>query len=124
MFPNSAANLAIWATSSTSSVSPGTSTNLSQTGRRRADKRRANAISPYLQEIWKISELLQMNAGLRLDTYTLVGDSVEFQLSPKIGGSYQPWFGTIFHFSVGRGFRAAVRLDASDQAERHAAKSR
>jgi len=74
-------------------------------------KRQANAISPYLQEIWKISELLQMNAGLRLDTYTLVGDSVEMQLSPKIGGSYQPWFGTIFHFSVGRGFRAATVVE-------------
>ncbi|MBN2413794.1 TonB-dependent receptor [candidate division KSB1 bacterium] len=74
-------------------------------------KRRANGISPYLQEIWKFSELLQLNAGLRLDTYTLVGDSVEMQLSPKIGGSYQPWYGTIIHFSIGRGFRAATVVE-------------
>jgi len=70
-------------------------------------KRSANGISPYLQEIWKISRLLQLNLGLRYDTYTLVGDSVETQLSPRIGLSYQPFEGTIFHSSFGRGFRAA-----------------
>lgn len=74
-------------------------------------RRSANGVSPYIQEIWKLSELVQLNAGLRLDTYTLVGDSVEAQLSPKIGLSYQPWFGTIFHASVGRGFRAATVVE-------------
>jgi len=74
-------------------------------------KRSANAISPYVQEIWKLSELLQLNAGLRLDTYTLVGDSVEMQLSPRIGASYQPIFGTVLHFSFGRGFRAATVVE-------------
>jgi outer membrane receptor protein involved in Fe transport len=74
-------------------------------------KQSANGVSPYIQEIWKISELVQLNAGLRLDTYTLVGDSVEAQVSPKIGASYQPYFGTIFHTSIGRGFRAATVVE-------------
>ena len=74
-------------------------------------KRSANGISPYIQEIWKISELLQLNAGLRWDTYTLVGDSVEMQLSPKIGASYQPIAGTVLHLSFGRGFRAATVVE-------------
>ena len=74
-------------------------------------KRRADGVSPYIQEIWKLSQLVQFNAGLRLDTYTLVGDSVEKQLSPKIGFSYQPFTGTILHFSFGRGFRAATVVE-------------
>jgi outer membrane receptor for ferrienterochelin and colicins len=74
-------------------------------------KRRANGLSPYFQEIWKLSQLFQVNAGLRWDTYTLVGDSVETQISPKIGASYQPFWGTIFHCSVGRGFRAATVVE-------------
>jgi outer membrane receptor for ferrienterochelin and colicins len=74
-------------------------------------QRSANGISPYIQEIWKVTNLLQFNAGLRWDTYTLVGDSMETQLSPKIGASYQPFFGTIFHCSFGRGFRAATVVE-------------
>ncbi len=74
-------------------------------------KRRANGLSPYFQEIWKLTELWQLNAGIRWDTYTLVGDSVETQLSPKIGASYQPLLGTILHFSFGRGFRAATVVE-------------
>lgn len=71
----------------------------------------ANGISPYLQEIWKVSNLLQFNAGLRWDNYILVGDSVETQLSPKIGFSYQPFKGTIVHSSAGRAFRAATVVE-------------
>ena len=74
-------------------------------------KRKANGVSPYAQEIWKLSELLQLNVGMRFDTYTLVGDSMEMQLSPKIGASYQPIYGTILHGSFGRGFRAATVVE-------------
>lgn len=70
-------------------------------------KQNADGISPYIQEIWKISQIWQLNAGLRYDTYNLVGDSIETQLSPRIGFSYQPFPGSILHFSFGRGFRAA-----------------
>ena len=70
-------------------------------------KQVANGISPYIQEIWKISQIWQLNAGFRYDTYNLVGDSLETQLSPRIGFSYQPFPGSILHFSFGRGFRAA-----------------
>jgi outer membrane receptor protein involved in Fe transport len=74
-------------------------------------KRSAHGVSPYIQEIWKLSELVQVNAGVRYDTYTLVGDSLETQWSPKIGASYQPVFGTILHGSFGRGFRAATVVE-------------
>lgn len=74
-------------------------------------KRSANSFSPYIQEIWKPSELFQFNAGLRWDNYILVGDSVERQLSPKIGFSFQPYYGTIIHGSWGRGFRAATVVE-------------
>lgn len=67
----------------------------------------ANGLSPYVQEIWKVSTLLHLNAGLRWDNYVLVGDSVETQLSPKIGFSWQPRYGSILHGSLGRAFRAA-----------------
>ena len=80
-------------------------------------KRQGNAISPYIQEIWKISQIWQLNAGLRYDTYTLVGDSIETQLSPRLGGSYQPFHGTIVHFSWGRGFRAASVVERFIEAE-------
>jgi iron complex outermembrane receptor protein len=74
-------------------------------------KRNANGISPYIQEIWKVSDLVHLNAGLRWDTYQLVGDSLEYQVSPKIGFSYQPYYGTILHGSFGRGFRAATVVE-------------
>jgi iron complex outermembrane receptor protein len=67
---------------------------------------RANAVAPYLQDIWKISNIWQIHAGLRYDTYFLVGDSAETQLSPKLGASYNVLPGSILHFSVGRGFRS------------------
>jgi iron complex outermembrane receptor protein len=63
------------------------------------------AISPYFQELWKISQLWQIHAGLRYDTYVVVGDSIETQLSPKLGASYNFLPGSILHFSFGRGFR-------------------
>ncbi|HDL19155.1 MAG TPA: TonB-dependent receptor, partial [Bacteroidetes bacterium] len=70
-------------------------------------KRYANGVSPYIQEIWKVSRRWQLNMGARYDTYSLVGDSVETQLSPRIGFSFQPLPATILHFSFGKGFRAA-----------------
>jgi iron complex outermembrane receptor protein len=67
---------------------------------------RGEAVSPYLQDIWKISNLWQIHAGLRYDTYILVGDSAETQLSPKFGASYNFLPNSIAHISVGRGFRS------------------
>jgi iron complex outermembrane receptor protein len=68
--------------------------------------RQANAISPYVQNIWKVSGIWQLSAGVRYDRYVLVGDSAETQLSPKAGASYNIFPGSILHFSAGRGFRA------------------
>ena len=67
----------------------------------------ANGVSPYILEIWKLTNLVHLNAGLRWDNYILVGDSVETQISPKVGFSWQPRFGTVLHGSIGRAFRAA-----------------
>ncbi|MGH7494655.1 MAG: TonB-dependent receptor [bacterium] len=80
-------------------------------------KHRGDAISPYLQETWKVSGIWQLSAGLRYDTYFLVGDSAETQLSPKLGLSYNPFSNTTLHSSFGRGFRApsiAERFSASE----------
>ncbi|MDZ7372135.1 MAG: TonB-dependent receptor [candidate division KSB1 bacterium] len=74
-------------------------------------RRTADGLSPYIQEIWKLSELLQINAGLRWDNYVLVGDSIETQISPKIGFSWQPISGTVLHGSLGRAFRAATVVE-------------
>jgi len=67
---------------------------------------RGDAASPYIQETWRLSRIWQLSAGMRYDTYVLVGDSAETQLSPKLGASYNPFPGTFVHFSFGRGFRA------------------
>jgi iron complex outermembrane receptor protein len=69
-------------------------------------KHRGNAVSPYIQDIWKISNIWQFHVGLRYDTYFLVGDSAETQLSPKFGASYNFLPGSILHLSIGRGFRS------------------
>jgi len=77
-----------------------------------------DAVSPYLQETWKLSGIWQLSAGMRYDTYVLVGDSTEAQFSPKIGFSYNPFAGTILRGSFGRGFRApsiAERFSVSDR---------
>lgn len=81
-------------------------------------KHQGDAISPYLQETWKLSGIWQLSAGMRYDTYVLVGDSTESQFSPKIGFSYNPIAGTILRGSFGRGFRApsiAERFSVSDR---------
>ena len=80
-------------------------------------KHRGQAFSPYIQETWKVSGIWQLSAGLRYDTYFLVGDSAETQLSPKIGLSYNPFSGTIIHSSFGRGFRAPSIAERFSQSE-------
>ncbi len=65
----------------------------------------ANAYSPYLQDNWQVLPNVQLSAGLRYDMYFLSGDSAETQLNPKFGISYEPVPGTVFHSSIGRGFR-------------------
>lgn len=81
-------------------------------------KHQGDAVAPYIQETWKLSGVWQLSAGMRYDTYVLVGDSTEAQFSPKIGFSYNPFAGTILRGSFGRGFRApsiAERFSLSDK---------
>ncbi len=80
-------------------------------------KHSADSYSPYIQDNWKLTEALQISAGLRYNSYFLLGDTSETQLSPKFGVSYQPFNGTILHSSIGRGFRTpsiAERFTDSD----------
>lgn len=81
---------------------------------------RGSAVSPYLQEKWKVNEQLQLSAGVRYEAYYLVGDSAETQFSPKVGLSFKPFEGTIIHSSLGRGFRAptiAERFSVTDPSD-------
>ena len=73
--------------------------------------RQANGISPYLQETWQVDDHLTLSSGLRLDTYTLVGDSLEMQWSPKLGVNYKLSPLTNLHASIGRAFRAATVVE-------------
>ena len=78
-------------------------------------KRTADGFSPYLQDTWKLTRALQMNAGLRYDVYMLSlkgGESTtENQLSPKFGLSYELFNNTTLHTSIGRGFRVPTIME-------------
>jgi iron complex outermembrane receptor protein len=71
----------------------------------------ADTYSPYVQETWKLTNSFQINAGVRYDYYTLVGESAVTQFSPKFGLSLEPIKNTILHTSIGRGFRAPTIME-------------
>ncbi len=77
--------------------------------------RTADGFSPYLQDTWKLTGSLQINAGLRYDAYILSlkggATTTESQLSPKFGMSYQPFSNTTVHTSIGRGFRVPTIME-------------
>ena len=49
----------------------------------------------YVQDEWKITDKLTMNAGLRFDQMWQFVDAN--QLSPRLGFTYKPLDGTTFH---------------------------
>ncbi|MBR1218192.1 TonB-dependent receptor [Bradyrhizobium sp. U87765 SZCCT0131] len=59
-------------------------------------------VSTYLQDEWKITNQLTLNAGLRFDQMYSYTDAN--QLSPRISLTYKPFDGTTFHAGYARNF--------------------
>jgi outer membrane receptor for ferrienterochelin and colicins len=67
-----------------------------------------NIIAFYSQAELKLYDKLLMTLGARADYEKTEGSEDNFELSPKIGFSYEAPFGTHFRLSAGRGFRAPM----------------
>lgn len=60
----------------------------------------------YLQNEYRIFEKLRSTFGLRLDISKIESLKTRFQVNPKFGVSYSPYYDISYRFSVGRAFRA------------------
>jgi opacity protein-like surface antigen len=65
----------------------------------------------YVQDEWKITDKLTMNAGLRFDQMWQFVDAN--QLSPRLGFTYKPLDGTTFHAGYARYFTPPVLVEAA-----------
>ena len=65
----------------------------------------------YVQDEWKITDKLTMNAGLRFDQMWQFVDAN--QLSPRLGFTYKPLDGTTFHAGYARFFTPPVLVEAA-----------
>jgi outer membrane receptor protein involved in Fe transport/opacity protein-like surface antigen len=65
----------------------------------------------YVQDEWKITDKLTMNAGLRFDQMWEFVDAN--QLSPRLGFTYKPFEGTTFHAGYARYFTPPVLVEAA-----------
>jgi len=65
----------------------------------------------YVQDEWKITDKLTMNAGLRFDQMWQFVDAN--QLSPRLSFTYQPFEGTTFHAGYARYFTPPVLVEAA-----------
>jgi outer membrane receptor protein involved in Fe transport/opacity protein-like surface antigen len=65
----------------------------------------------YVQDEWKITDKLTMNAGLRFDQMWQFVDAN--QLSPRLGFTYKPLDGTTFHVGYARYFTPPVLVEAA-----------
>ncbi len=65
----------------------------------------------YVQDEWKITDKLTMNAGLRFDQMWQFVDAN--QLSPRLGFTYKPFEGTTFHAGYARYFTPPVLVEAA-----------
>jgi outer membrane receptor protein involved in Fe transport/opacity protein-like surface antigen len=65
----------------------------------------------YVQDEWKITDKLTMNAGLRFDQMWQFVDAN--QLSPRLGFTYKPLEGTTFHAGYARYFTPPVLVEAA-----------
>ena len=65
----------------------------------------------YVQDEWKITDKLTMNAGLRFDQMWQFVDAN--QLSPRLGFTYKPLDGTSFHAGYARFFTPPVLVEAA-----------
>jgi outer membrane receptor protein involved in Fe transport/opacity protein-like surface antigen len=65
----------------------------------------------YVQDEWKITDKLTMNAGLRFDQMWQFVDAN--QLSPRLGFTYKPFENTTFHAGYARYFTPPVLVEAA-----------
>jgi outer membrane receptor protein involved in Fe transport/opacity protein-like surface antigen len=65
----------------------------------------------YVQDEWKITDKLTMNAGLRFDQMWQFVDAN--QLSPRLGFTYKPFEYTTFHAGYARYFTPPVLVEAA-----------
>jgi opacity protein-like surface antigen/outer membrane receptor protein involved in Fe transport len=65
----------------------------------------------YMQDEWKITDKLTLNAGLRFDQMWQFVDAN--QLSPRASLTYKPFEGTIFHAGYARYFTPPVLVEAA-----------
>jgi opacity protein-like surface antigen/outer membrane receptor protein involved in Fe transport len=65
----------------------------------------------YVQDEWRITDKLTMNAGLRFDQMWQFVDAN--QLSPRLGFTYKPFEGTTFHAAYARYFTPPVLVEAA-----------
>jgi outer membrane receptor protein involved in Fe transport/opacity protein-like surface antigen len=65
----------------------------------------------YVQDEWKITDKLTMNAGLRFDQMWQFVDAN--QLSPRLGFTYKPIEGTTFHAGYARYFTPPILVEAA-----------
>jgi opacity protein-like surface antigen/outer membrane receptor protein involved in Fe transport len=65
----------------------------------------------YVQDEWKITDKLTMNAGLRFDQMWQFVDAN--QLSPRLSFTYKPLDGTTFHAGYARYFTPPVLVEAA-----------
>jgi outer membrane receptor protein involved in Fe transport len=68
-------------------------------------------LGSYLQDEWKISNQLTLNAGLRFDQMYQYVDAN--QLSPRISLTWKPYDGTTFHAGYARNFTPPVQVVAA-----------
>jgi outer membrane receptor protein involved in Fe transport/opacity protein-like surface antigen len=65
----------------------------------------------YVQDEWRITDKLTMNAGLRFDQMWQFVDAN--QLSPRLGFTYKPFENTTFHAGYARYFTPPVLVEAA-----------
>ena len=65
----------------------------------------------YVQDEWKITDKLTMNAGLRFDQMWQFVDAN--QLNPRLGFTYKPFENTTFHAGYARYFTPPVLVEAA-----------
>ena len=68
-------------------------------------------LGTYVQDEWKITDQLTINAGLRFDQLYQFVDAN--QLSPRFGFVYKPWPGTSFHAGYARYFTPPYQAQAT-----------